>query len=45
MEPYPIKDEADVDQRRKEVGLPPLAEYRKLIEEMYKPKPKDNGGK
>jgi hypothetical protein len=33
-----------VDKRRKEVGLPPLAEYRKLIEEMYKPK-KDKGGK
>ena len=44
MEPYPIEDEANVDQRRKEVGLPPLAEYRKLIEEMYKPK-KDKGGK
>jgi hypothetical protein len=44
MEPYPIEDEGNVDQRRKEVGLPPLAEYRKLIEEMYKPK-KDKGGK
>ena len=44
MEPYPIEDEANVDQRRKEVGLPPLAEYRKLIEEMYKPK-KGKGGK
>ena len=44
MEPYPIKDEADVDQRRKEVGLPPLAEYRKMIEELYKPKAKDKGG-
>jgi hypothetical protein len=45
MEPYPIEDEADVDKRRKEVGLPPLAEYSKLIEEMYKPRPKDKGGK
>jgi hypothetical protein len=45
MEPYPIEDEANVDKRRKEVGLPPLAEYRKLIEEMYKPKAKDKGGK
>ena len=45
MEPYPIEDEADVDKRRKEVGLPPLAEYRKRIEELYKPKSKDKGGK
>ena len=45
MEPYPIEDEANVDQRRKEVGLPPLAEYRKMIEELYKPKAKDKGGK
>jgi hypothetical protein len=41
MEPYPIEDEADVDKRRTEVGLPPLAEYRKLIEGLYKPKGKD----
>ena len=27
--PYPIEDEANVDQRRSEVGLPPLAEYLK----------------
>ena len=40
MEPYPIEDEANVDQRRKEVGLPPLAEYRKMIEGLYKPKDK-----
>ena len=45
MEPYPIEDEANVDKRRKEVGLPSMAEYRKLIEEMYKPKPKDKDGK
>ena len=45
MEPYPIEDEANVDKRRKDVGLQALAEYRKLIEEMYKPKPKDKGGK
>jgi hypothetical protein len=44
MEPYPIEDEANVDKRRKEVGLPPLAEYRKMIEELYKPKAKDKGG-
>jgi hypothetical protein len=45
MEPYPIEDEANVDKRRKEVGLPPLAEYRKMIEELYKPKAKDKGDK
>jgi len=41
LEPFPIEDEAKVDQRRKEVGLPPLAEYRKRLEEMDKPKAKD----
>jgi hypothetical protein len=45
MEPYPIEDEANVDGRRKEVGLPPLAEYRKMIEELYKPKEKGKGDK
>ncbi len=40
MEPYPIADEKNVERRRKEVGLPSLAEYRKMIEEMYKPKAK-----
>jgi hypothetical protein len=45
MEPHPIEDEADVDKRRKEVGLPPLAEYRKMIEEMYKRKEKDKKDK
>jgi hypothetical protein len=45
MQPYPIEDEANVDKRRKEVGLPPLAEYRKMIEELYKPKDKDKGDK
>jgi len=33
--PNPIEDEANVDKRRKEVGLPPLAEYEKLIRKMY----------
>jgi hypothetical protein len=33
----PIEDEAHVDQRRAEVGLPPLTEYRKLLKEMYFP--------
>jgi uncharacterized protein len=40
LEPYPIEDEKNVDRRRKELGLPPLAEYRRVIEEMYKPKTK-----
>lgn len=35
MQPQPIEDEANVDARRKAVGMPPLAEYRKMIEEMY----------
>jgi hypothetical protein len=40
MEPYPIEDEASVDMRRKEAGLPSLAAYRKMVEAMYKPGPK-----
>lgn len=32
----PIEDMANVNTRRKEVGLPPLEEYKKLIEKMYK---------
>lgn len=32
--PAPIEDEEHVDQRRKEVGLPPLEEYAKLIRGM-----------
>jgi hypothetical protein len=36
--PQPIEDEANVDKRRAEVGLEPLAEYKKRIEEMYKGK-------
>jgi hypothetical protein len=31
-EPAPIEDEANVDQRRKEVGLGPLADYLKLFQ-------------
>jgi hypothetical protein len=33
--PRPLEDEANVDQRRKEVGLPPLAEYLKEAESFY----------
>ena len=29
--PQPIEDEANVDARRKELGLPPLADYLKLV--------------
>jgi tRNA A37 N6-isopentenylltransferase MiaA len=36
----PIEDEANVDKRRVEIGLMPLAEYKKVIEEIYKPKGK-----
>jgi hypothetical protein len=34
----PIEDEANVDARRAEVGLPPLEEFRRLATEMYFPK-------
>jgi hypothetical protein len=33
----PIEDEAHVDQRRAEVGLPPLAEYREMLKKFYFP--------
>ncbi len=35
MEPRPIEDEAHVDQRRAEVGLQSLSEYRKALESLY----------
>lgn len=38
IEFYPIEDEAHVDERRAEVGLMPLAEYRNLLRQMYFPK-------
>jgi hypothetical protein len=31
----PIKDEANVEKRRKEVGLQPLSEYREQLAEVY----------
>jgi ketosteroid isomerase-like protein len=34
-EPLPIEDEARVDERRKAIGLAPLAEYRKEMHELY----------
>jgi hypothetical protein len=33
--PEPIEDEANVDKRRAEVGLMPLAEYLKITREFY----------
>jgi hypothetical protein len=36
----PIEDEANVDKRRAEVGLFSMAEYRKLLRQMYFPKDK-----
>jgi hypothetical protein len=38
-DPFPIEDEANVDARRKEVGLGTMAEYRKQMEKMYGPLP------
>lgn len=35
---YPIEDEAHVDERRAEVGLMPLAEYREMLRRMYFPR-------
>src|SRR5262249_35173138 len=45
LEPCPIEDEANVDKRRKEVGLPSMAEYRKIMEAAYQPQQKKNAGK
>jgi hypothetical protein len=36
----PIEDKANVDKRRAEVGLPPLAEYLVTLKRMYSPKDK-----
>ncbi len=38
LELFPIEDEANVDDRRKEVGLMPLAEYLKHFQLEYSPK-------
>jgi hypothetical protein len=35
---HPIADESNVDKRRAEVGLSPLAEYREFLKQMYHPK-------
>jgi ketosteroid isomerase-like protein len=34
-EPSPIEDEAHVDERRNAIGLAPLAEYRKEVQDLY----------
>src|SRR5262249_3863870 len=33
----PIEDEANLDKRRAEVGLPPIAEYKEMLMRMYFP--------
>jgi hypothetical protein len=35
MEPNPIEDDANVDRRRKEVGLMPMADYTAFVRAMY----------
>lgn len=45
LEPHPIDDEKNLDQRRKEAGLSSMAEYRKSIEKLYKPKTEKNAEK
>lgn len=39
--PQPIEDEANVDERRKSVGLGPLAEYQALFQQMHARKAKE----
>jgi hypothetical protein len=41
LEPQPIEDEANVDKRRKEVGLSSLDEYRKQMERTYRQGPSE----
>lgn len=38
FEPHAIEDEKEVDARRKKVGLPTMAEYKKQLEALYNPK-------
>jgi hypothetical protein len=38
MEPAPIEDEENLDKRRKEAGLPSMAEYRQVVEKTYSQK-------
>jgi hypothetical protein len=39
--PYPIEDEARLDERRERMGLPPFEEYRRLLLEVYGRAPKE----
>ena len=41
--PKPIEDEANVDARRKELGMPPLAEYLKFVNDRKAFPPKTAG--
>jgi hypothetical protein len=43
--PQPIEDEGNVDRRRKELGLPPLADYLKVVNDRPKAPPKSPPGK
>ena len=43
FKPLPIEDEEHVDDRRKEIGLQPLAEYLKFAEEAFTPKEEEKG--
>lgn len=36
LKPSPIMDPDSVDQRRMAMNLPPMAEYKKMLEQMYK---------
>jgi hypothetical protein len=35
LQPRPLEDEANVDKRRADIGLPPLADYAKELEKVY----------
>ena len=37
--PHPIEDAEHVDERRAAVGLPPIAEYARILRRAYKPRP------
>lgn len=42
LQPKPIEDEPNVDARRAAVGLPPMAEYVKILDEQYGPAKKQS---
>jgi hypothetical protein len=39
LQPFPVEDEANLDSRRKAVGLPPMAEYIKQTQAFHAGKP------